>query len=122
MKALLGAFLLLFPLTLQAVQPFMQTIPLQILCTKGGPEEMIMKLHERTNEIPKYMMELSVQGPERLIMIIMETKNNPSATVLMVNQHLDVTCIFFTANDYLHKSEQEDMPAKKIEKDDKISI
>ena len=122
MKALLGAFLLLFPLTLQAVQPFMQTIPLQILCTKGGPEEMIMTLNERTNEIPKYMMELSVQGPERLIMIIMENKNNPSATVLMVNQHLDVTCIFFTANDYLHKSEQEDMPAKKIEKDDKISI
>ena len=122
MKALLGAFLLLFPLTLQAVQPFMQTIPLQILCTKGGPEEMIMTLNERTNEIPKYMMELSVQGPERLIMIIMENKNNPSSTVLMVNQHLDVTCIFFTANDYLHKSEQEDMPAKKIEKDDKISI
>ena len=122
MKALLGALLLLFPLTLHAVQPFVQTIPLQILCTKGGPEEMIMTLNERANEIPKYMMELSVQGPERLIMIITENKNNPSATVLMVNQHLDVTCIFFTANDYLHESEQEDMPAKKIEKDDKISI
>ena len=119
---LIAIALLIMPIGAQASEAFMQTIPLQILCTKGGPEEMIMKLHERTNEIPKYMMELSVQVPERLIMIIMENKNNPSATVLMVNQHLDVTCIFFTANDYLHKSEQEDMPAKKIEKDDKISI
>ena len=119
---LIAIALLIMPIGAQASEAFMQTIPLQILCTKGGPEEMIMKLHELTNEIPKYMMELSVQGPERLIMIIMENKNNPSATVLMVNQHLDVTCIFFTANDYLHKSEQEDMPAKKIEKDDKISI
>ena len=121
-KMLIAIALLIMPIGAQASEAFMQTIPLQILCTKGGPEEMIMKLHERTNEIPKYMMELSVQGPERLIMIIMENKNNPSATVLMVNQHLEVTCIFFTANDYLHKSEQEDMPAKKIEKDDKISI
>ena len=119
---LIAIALLIMPIGAQASEAFMQTIPLQILCTKGGPEEMIMTLNERANEIPKYMMELSVQGPERLIMIITENKNNPSATVLMVNQHLDVTCIFFTANDYLHKSEQEDMPAKKIEKDDKISI
>ena len=113
---------LTFSTDTKAEAPFTQVIPLQILCTKGGPEEMIMRLNERVNEIPKYMMRLKTQRPESLTMIIMENKNNPSATVLLVNPNLDVTCIFFTADDYLHKSEAQDLPAKQIENDKKIEM
>ena len=122
MKNILIAVLMMFSLGAVAEKPFVQVIPLQILCTKGGPEEMIMRLNERVNEIPKYMMRLKTQRPESLTMIIMENKNNPSATVLLVNPNLDVTCIFFTADDYLHKSEAQDLPAKQIENDKKIEM
>lgn len=123
-RKLLALSCLLLPISLEAQEskPFVQVIPLQILCTKGGPEEMIMKLNERVNEIPKYMMRLKTQSPETLTMIIMENKNNPSATVLLVNPNLDVTCIFFTADDYLHQSEAQDLPAKQIENDQKIEL
>ncbi len=123
-RKLLALSCLLLPISLEAQEskPFVQVIPLQILCTKGGPEEMIMKLNERVNEIPKYMMRLKTQRPESLTMIIMENKNNPSATVLLVNPNLDVTCIFFTADDYLHQSEAQDLPAKQIENDQKIEL
>ena len=123
-RKLLALSCLLLPISLEAQEskPFVQVIPLQILCTKGGPEEMIMKLNERVNEIPKYMMRLKTQRQESLTMIIMENKNNPSATVLLVNPNLDVTCIFFTADDYLHQSEARDLPAKQIENDQKIEL
>jgi hypothetical protein len=45
-------------------------------------------------------------------MYITENKNNPTSTVLLHNQSLDKTCIFWSARDYIRTIETESLPAK----------
>ena len=93
-------------------KPFAQIVPMQVLCTKGGPEYLILELMEKYNEVPAYTMQISVAHPLPLAMIITENKNNPSSTVLLANPNLGVSCIFMTAKDSLLATEAKSLPAK----------
>ena len=107
-------FLFLVTPEAQAVRdkPFAQVVPMQVLCTEGGPEYLILELMEKYNEVPAYTMEISVDRPMPIAMIITENKNNPSSTVILANPNLGVSCIFMTAKDSLLATEAESLPAK----------
>ena len=101
----------------KAAKPFSQVVPMQDLCTKGGPEYLILELMEKYNEVPAYTMEISVDHPLPLAMIITENKNNPSSTVILANPNLGISCIFMTAKDALLATEAESLPAKQPEEE-----
>ena len=104
-------------------KPFAQIVPMQVLCTKGGPEYLILELMEKYNEVPAYTMQISVDHPLPLAMIITENKNNPSSTVLLANPNLGVSCIFMTAKDSLLATEAKSLPAKQpSDKDSKLGV
>ena len=104
-------------------KPFAQIVPMQVLCTKGGPEYLILELMEKYNEVPAYTMQISVDHPLPLAMIITENKNNPSSTVLLANPNLGVSCIFMTAKDSLLATEAESLPAKQpSDEDSKLGV
>ena len=104
-------------------KPFAQIVPMQVLCTKGGPEYLILELMEKYNEVPAYTMQISVDHPLPLAMIITENKNNPSSTVLLANPNLCVSCIFMTAKDSLLATEAESLPAKQpSDEDSKLGV
>ena len=90
----------------EASKPFAQIINMQVLCTQGGPEYLILELMEKYNEVPAYTMEITVDRPLPLAMIITENKNNPTSTVILANPNLGVSCIFMTA------TEAQSLPAK----------
>ena len=96
----------------QADEPFAQIINMQVLCTKGGPEYLILELMEKYNEVPAYTMEITVDRPLPLAMIITENKNNPTSTVILANPNLGISCIFMTAKDALMATEAQSLPAK----------
>ena len=103
--------------------PFAQIVPMQVLCTKGGPEYLILELMEKYNEVPAYTMQISVDHPLPLAMIITENKNNPSSTVLLANPNLGVSCIFMTAKDSLLATEAKSLPAKQpSDEDSKLGV
>ena len=104
-------------------KPFAQIVPMQVLCTKGGPEYLILELMEKYNEVPAYTMQISVDHPLPLAMIITENKNNPSSTVLLANPNLGVSCIFMTAKDSLLATEAKSLPAKQpSDEDSKLGV
>ena len=104
-------------------KPFAQIVPMQVLCTKGGPEYLILELMEKYNEVPAYTMQISVEHPLPLAMIITENKNNPSSTVLLANPNLGVSCIFMTAKDSLLATEAKSLPAKQpSDEDSKLGV
>tara|TARA_R110002020_G_scaffold160496_7_gene344979 strand:- start:101 stop:487 length:387 start_codon:yes stop_codon:yes gene_type:complete len=94
------------------VKPYATVVPMQVLCTKGGPEYLILELMEKYNEVPAYTMEITVDRPLPLFMIITENKNNPSSTIILGNPNLNMSCIFMTAKDALLATEAESLPAK----------
>ena len=96
----------------KAAKPFSQVVPMQVLCSKGGPEYLILELMEKYNEVPAYTMEITVDRPLPLAMIITENKNNPTSTVILANPNLGVSCIFMTAKDALLATEAQSLPAK----------
>jgi len=104
------------------IQPFTQVIPMQVLCTKGGPEYLILELLEKYNEVPAYTMQVSVDRPLPLFMIITENKNNPSSTILLGNPNLNISCIFMTSEDTLLSTEAESLPAKTFDEEKKLGI
>ena len=104
-------------------KPFAQVVPMQVLCTKGGPEYLILELMEKYNEVPAYTMEISVDHPLPLAMIITENKNNPSSTVILANPNLNMSCIFMTSKDSLLATEAESLPAKQpSDEDSKLGV
>ena len=104
-------------------KPFAQIVPMQVLCTKGGPEYLILELMEKYNEVPAYTMQISVDHPLPLAMIITENKNNPSSTVILANPNLGVSCIFMTAKDSLLATEAKSLPAKQpSDEDSKLGV
>ena len=91
---------------------FKAVVSLQVLCTFGGPEELMEGLLEGYNEKPVHAMDISTPTGLNIQMYITENKNNPSSTVLLHNQGVNKTCIFWSAKDYLRTIETESLPAK----------
>ena len=114
MKALLGALLLVASLSVQAElkNVYKGVVSLQVLCTPGGPEELMEELLESYNEKPVHAMDISTVSGLNIQMYITENKNNPTSTVLLHNKNVDKTCIFWSARDYLRTLEVESLPAK----------
>ena len=114
MKALLGALLLAVSLSTQAeeLKAYQTVVSLKVLCTPGGPEALMEKLLEGYNEKPVHAMDISTISGLNIQMYITENKNNPTSTVLLHNQNVDKTCIFWSARDYLKTLEVESLPAK----------
>lgn len=106
----------------EAKEPFSQVVPMQVLCTKGGPEYLILELLEKYNEVPAYTMQISVDRPLPLFMIITENKNNPSSTIILGNPNLNISCIFMTSKDSLLATEAESLPAKTFDEEKKLGI
>ena len=107
----------------EASKPFAQVVSMQVLCTQGGPEYLILELMEKYNEVPAYTMQISVDHPLPLAMIITENKNNPSSTVILANPNLGMSCIFMTAKDSLLATEAESLPAKQpSDEDSKLGV
>ena len=104
-------------------KPFAQIVPMQVLCSKGGPEYLILELMEKYNEVPAYTMQISVDHPLPLAMIITENKNNPSSTIILANPNLGMSCIFMTSKDSLLATEAESLPAKQpSDEDSKLGV
>ena len=122
MKALLGALLLAVSLSAQAEKTniFKGVVSLQVLCTLGGPEEFMEELLESYNEKPVHAMDISTVSGLNIQMYITENKNNPTSTVLLHNQNVNKTCIFWSARDYLRTLEVESLPAKTPTKEEDI--
>mgnify|MGYP003639058788 FL=1 len=114
MKVLLGALLLAVSLSVQAVNPgvFQTTVSLKVLCSNGGPELLMQELLDGYNEKPVHAMDISTVTGLNIQMYITENKNNPTSTILLHNQNVNKTCIFWSARDYLRTLEVESLPAK----------
>ena len=114
MKVLLGALLLAVSLSAQAVNPgvFQTTVSLKVLCSNGGPELLMQELLDGYNEKPVHAMDISTVTGLNIQMYITENKNNPTSTILLHNQNVNKTCIFWSARDYLRTLEVESLPAK----------
>ena len=107
-------FLLLVSPDSMAVNPkiFKSVVSLQVLCTSGGPEILMQELLDGYNEKPVHGMDISTDSGLNIQMYITENKNNPSSTVLLHNQNVDKTCIFWSAQDTIKTIETESLPAK----------
>ena len=124
LKKSLGKILLisLISFPTYATEPFSTVVPMQVLCTKGGPEYLILELMQKYNEVPAYTMEITVDRPLPLFMIITENKNNPSSTIILGNPNLNMSCIFMTAKDALLPTESESLPAKQPNPEEKPKL
>ena len=111
-------FLLLVSPDSMAVNPkiFKSVVSLQVLCTSGGPEILMQELLDGYNEKPVHCMDISTDSGLNIQMYITENKNNPSSTVLLHNQNVDKTCIFWSAQDTIKTIETESLPAKTPER------
>ena len=94
---------------------FQAVVSLKVLCTLGGPETLMEELLEGYNEKPVHAMDISTVTGLNIQMYITENKNNPSSTVLLHNQNVNKTCIFWSAKDYIRTLETESLPAKSPE-------
>ena len=94
---------------------FQAVVSLKVLCTLGGPEILMEELLEGYNERPVHAMDISTVTGINIQMYITENKNNPSSTVLLHNQNVNKTCIFWSAKDYIRTLETESLPAKSPE-------
>ena len=95
---------------------FKAVVSLQVLCTFGGPEELMEELLDGYNEKPVHGMDISTESGLNIQMYITENKNNPSSTVLLHNQNVNKTCIFWSAKDTIKTIETESLPAKTPER------
>jgi len=105
---------MLVPQTVQAEKPqmFKAVVSLQVLCTLGGPEILMKELLDGYNEKPVHAMDISTSSGLNIQMYVTENKNNPSSTVLLHNQGVNKTCIFWSAKDTIKTIETESLPAK----------
>jgi len=105
---------MLIPQTVQAEKPqmFKAVVSLQVLCTLGGPEILMKELLDGYNEKPVHAMDISTSSGLNIQMYVTENKNNPSSTILLHNQGVNKTCIFWSAKDTIKTIETESLPAK----------
>ena len=113
---------MLIPQAVQAVNPnvFKAVVSLQVLCSLGGPEILMKELLDGYNEKPVHAMDISTSSGLNIQMYITENKNNPSSTILLHNQNVNKTCIFWSAKDYLRTLEVESLPANTPTKEEHI--
>jgi len=114
----LAVWLAMFiPQTSQAINPniFRSVVSLQVLCSNGGPEILMKELLDGYNEKPVHALDVSTPTGLNIQMYVTENKNNPSSTVLLHNQNVDKTCIFWSAKDTIRTIETESLPAKSPE-------
>ena len=111
---ILAAWLAIIPQVVQAEKPkvFKAVVSLQVLCSLGGPEILMKELLDGYNEKPVHAMDISTSSGLNIAMYITENKNNPSSTVLLHNQNVNKTCIFWSAKDTIRTIETESLPAK----------
>ena len=111
-----------FGVNAQAVNPgvFQTVVSLKVLCSNGGPELLMQELLDGYNEKPVHAMDISTVTGLNIQMYITENKNNPTSTVLLHNQNVNKTCIFWSAKDYLRTLEVESLPAKTPMKEEDI--
>ena len=109
---------MLIPQVAEAEKPkmFKAVVSLQVLCTFGGPELLITELLDGYKEKPVHAMDISTPAGLNIQMYITENKNNPSSTVLLHNQNVNKTCIFWSAKDTIRTIETESLPAKTPER------
>ena len=92
-------------------------LPMQVLCTVGGPEELMITLLHQYAEVPKYSVLIGTDSKEsqKLTLHILENANNPSSTFIIHNATgtLSQSCVFFSAQDVLHDNGSQSLPAKK---------
>jgi len=105
---------LTFSPTAEAEEPkvFKAVVSIQVLCSFGGPEILMKELIDGYNEKPVYGLDVSTPSGLNIQMYITENRNNPSSTILMHNQSVNKTCIFWSAKDYIRAIETESLPAK----------
>jgi uncharacterized protein YpuA (DUF1002 family) len=114
MRTILAVLLLMFSVGAASEEKkvFQAVVSLKVLCTLGGPETLMEELLNGYNEKPVHAMDISTVTGLNIQMYITENKNNPSSTVLLHNQNVDKTCIFWSAKDYIRTLETESLPAK----------
>jgi len=114
---ILSLWLSIIPQIAQAVNPnvFKAVVSLQVLCSLGGPEILMKELLDGYNEKPVHAMDISTPTGLNIQMYITENKNNPSSTILLHNQNVNKTCIFWSASDTIRTLEVESLPAKNPE-------
>ena len=114
MRTILAVLLMMFSVGAASEEKkvFQAVVSLKVLCTLGGPETLMEELLNGYNEKPVHAMDISTQTGLNIQMYITENKNNPSSTVLLHNQNVDKTCIFWSAKDYIRTVETESLPAK----------
>ena len=102
------------PQVAQAEKPkvFKSVVSIQVLCSLGGPEILMKELLDNYNEKPVHAMDISTSSGLNIVMYITENRNNPSSTVLLHNNNVNKTCIFWSAKDYIRTIETESLPAK----------
>ena len=111
----LAAWIAMFiPQVAQAEEPkvFKSVVSIQVLCSLGGPEILMKELLDNYNEKPVHAMDISTSSGLNIVMYITENRNNPSSTVLLHNNNVNKTCIFWSAKDYIRTIETESLPAK----------
>jgi len=91
---------------------FKSVVSIQVLCSLGGPEILMKELLDNYNEKPVHAMDISTSSGINIAMYITENRNNPSSTVLLHNNNVNKTCIFWSAKDYIRTIETESLPAK----------
>jgi hypothetical protein len=91
---------------------FKSVVSIQVLCSLGGPEILMKELLDNYNEKPVHAMDISTSSGLNIAMYITENRNNPSSTVLLHNNNVNKTCIFWSAKDYIRTIETESLPAK----------
>jgi hypothetical protein len=91
---------------------FKSVVSIQVLCSLGGPEILMKELLDNYNEKPVHAMDISTSSGLNIVMYITENRNNPSSTVLLHNNNVNKTCIFWSAKDYIRTIETESLPAK----------
>ena len=118
--ALWAVFLFTDEAQAEELKVYQTVVSLKVLCTSGGPATLMGELLEGYTEKPVHAMDISTTSGLNIQMYITENKNNPTSTVLLHNQSVDKTCIFWSARDYLRTLEVESLPAKMPEDNEKI--
>ena len=111
--AALAAF---FSSSVHAYRPFQQVVPMRTLCVHGSAEALVDKLNAEYGEVVKWTMEVFVDSPSPIGMIITQNSNNNSGevstTMILTNPNLNMSCIFFTGKSLRDTGADADVPAK----------
>ena len=111
-----AAFAAFFSSSVHAYRPFQQVVPMRTLCVHGSADTLVNKLNDEYGEVIKWTMEVFVDAPMPIGLIITQNSNNNSGagstTLLLTNPNLGMSCIFFTGKSLKDTGADTDVPAK----------